>query len=112
MNAQTVQSKITEWCRTHGVDYATKISASINGVPDMMIVVRSHVMLVEIKYRKDRESELQELFREKANRYRKISFVARSLEDFIREFDYFCKINNIFLDNDATKCDDVIASTP
>lgn len=112
MNAQTVQGKITEWCRTHGVDYATKISASVNGIPDMMIVVRSHVMLVEIKYGKDRESELQKRFREKANREREISFVARTLDDFIREFNYFCKMNNIFLDNDINNSDDVTVSRP
>ena len=87
-NSGRIQTEIETWVMKNGAQIAMKIGGK-EGTPDLMIIVDSTVLFVEVKSGGDRERPLQKVFRRKANTRREISFVCYSLEEFKAVYETF-----------------------
>jgi len=82
MNASQIQSKICEYCRVNAIPYNNLVKMSVSGWPDVMIVVYGITYFFEIKYGKDKLSELQKYRIAQLNNHSKIAFVITSFPEF------------------------------
>ena len=85
MNASQIQGKICRFCKQQGVYYNKIISASHNGIPDVMIVIAGITYWFEVKAKdtKDRLRPEQEAVISKLNESKKIAYIIRTYEDFL-----------------------------
>ena len=82
MNASYIQGRICKFCKKNKIPYNNLIKMSESGWPDVMIVVNSLTYYFEVKFGRDKLSELQKYRIQQLNRDRKIAFVVKSYEDF------------------------------
>jgi len=84
MNASQIQSKINLFCKEQGVYYNKIISASFNGLPDVMVVIDGTTYWFEVKAKdtKDRIRPEQAATISRLNQNKDIAFVVRTFEEF------------------------------
>lgn len=89
MREKNIENKIKSYLKSKGAYYVKYFGNSFSqvGVPDLLVCYKGRFIGIECKNEKGKTSPLQDVNIQQIKKAGGISFVARSVEDVIKELD-------------------------